>query len=228
MWANSVCLSRRRGRQPLQRVRSDAEARGMALPDLHAHGVERRLAAHAATRCRVEMPQQSAGIHPHMVGQFDADDVPDALVRARRPAMLHPAHVFRGSDDGLAGEEAHGQFLVVAGRAHGDGDALVHASGARFVGQADLQRLFDGDGVAGAARSVGRDGLDVYTQIRRGGASGGDVLCGGQVVRQQPGLFGPAGRRTFPARRSGGSRDALPPPSPCIRGSSSPSRRGPW
>ena len=95
--------------------------------------------------------------------------------------MLHPAYVFRGGDDGLAGEEAYGQFLVVARRAHGDGDALVDAPRARLVGQADLQRLFDGDGIAGAVRPVDGDRLDVYAQVRRGGASGGDVLCGGQV-----------------------------------------------
>ena len=100
--------------------------------------------------------------------------------------MLYPADVTRGTDDGLSREEAHGQFLIVARGAHGDGDALVNAPGTRLVGKADLQRLFDGDGIAHAACSVEGDCLDIDTQIRRGSASGGDVLCGGQVCGSRP------------------------------------------
>jgi hypothetical protein len=88
-----------------------------------------------------------AGIAPKAGGRVDLDHVRGEILRGagRR-------HVSRPADQRLARQEADGQLLVLAGRAHGDRDRrAVHA---------DLQRFLDRDLVALTRARPGGDTFD--------------------------------------------------------------------
>ena len=168
---------RRQGRQV---VGSDPERVAIDVGDLHVDGVERRLAANAATRRGVGVARQAVGIYRDMVGERHLDGVEQALVRARRAAGLHAGDVFAGPDHALRQQETECQVEVVARGAHRDGQGLLDVHLRRSVAEADLKRLLDGDeiGLAAGDRLAVSMEADVHAHALRGGCDGADVGAG--------------------------------------------------
>lgn len=79
-----------------------------------------------------------------------------------------------GGDDAFGEEPADGEFFVVTGGAHGDGQSLLLAVGGRPVKDANFEGLFYGDGVEGFDEGFRRHFLDVET---------GDPGCGNCYFR---------------------------------------------
>ena len=88
------------------------------------------------------MSLQASRVEPDVIGEVDDDDVGITLAALHR-RMRHVEHVDRVGDDALACEEAEGERRIVAGRPHGDGEALDARRGVGAPAQTDLQRLLD-------------------------------------------------------------------------------------
>ena len=109
-------------------------------------GLDRALPADAARRRRVEVPLEALGIEPIGV---DVDRVRCEIVR-------NPSRARR---EALRQAEAERELLVVAGRAHGDGDWLS--------ADADLERLLDGDEIVLLRALREPQGGDASCRVRR-------------------------------------------------------------
>ena len=131
-------------RQPLQSRGADLEVAAFPRRDLHPHGVQGSLAADAAARRREEMAQQVSGVEADVIREGHLDDVANALVRARRPAVLDVGDIARVGDHALREQEPHREIEVVPRCTHGDGDALLRRSLGSAEAQADLHGLLDG------------------------------------------------------------------------------------
>ena len=161
---------------------------------VHGDLLERALAAHPARGRRVEAPR--AGVAQERAADLDRVDARSSV----RPASCDAI------DEPLAVEEAERELLVVAGRAHRDGQ--------RRAVDADLQRLLDGDLVALA---VAHDDGG-----HRGDALGRRAWRAVSDIRSLP----PSSRLArLPRRRDRrrlprllGDRAARRPPRPCTPG----------
>ena len=90
--------------------------------------------------------------HPHHVGAAGAGRA--GKVRARL------AKVPRLPQDPLRHQEPHGQFIILAGGAHGDGEAQVLGPLAAEIVQANFQRFFDGQIIRGFDAAIPPETLD--------------------------------------------------------------------
>lgn len=75
--------------------------------------------------------------------EFGAQGIDVAAVRGRFSAGLDEHDIVVAADDRFGKQESAGQFGIVAGRAHSDGQAGFLAPVAGVVTEADFQRLFD-------------------------------------------------------------------------------------
>jgi hypothetical protein len=104
------------------------------------HRIERGLAADPARRGGVEVAGDINVRHLHAGGECHIKHVVGVdIVRARALAVPHGEHVVAAPDDALGEQKSLRQFDVGARCAHGDGE--------RGSVEADLQRLFDNEGL---------------------------------------------------------------------------------
>ncbi len=142
------------------------------------HGLQRRLAADAAARGRIEVTLEATQVHLDARLQLDAHHIATAPVLDRR-------HLFGVVDDPLGEQESDGQLVVVAGSAHRDRDTPADPAALVIAGQADLQRLLHGQvvrlhgrvGAGDAPHQHGRDGR-VVRDVGFTGALHGRMIPG--------------------------------------------------
>jgi hypothetical protein len=84
------------------------------------------------------MARQALEIHGHVVVEFDAY----AVVAS---AGLHDGDIAARLHDALTKQETHGQFFVVAGRAHRDRYAASVTLASGLEAESNLQRFLYGD-----------------------------------------------------------------------------------
>jgi len=105
---------------------------------------------------------EACQVHLHVARQVYAHHV-DQPVRGRRPARPDGFELRGARDDSLRQQETGCQFLVVARRAHGDGNALLLAPAiAVSPGQANLQWFFHCDHIV-ASPAIGAESLNPHT-----------------------------------------------------------------
>ena len=112
---------------------------------------ERSLAAHAATRCRVEVSLQPRHVDLDTGGEFDAQCVGGDLAHA----AVHDLPDLRVRlQDAFGEQEPRSQFVIVAWRAHRDRHRLQAELAVHDSAEADLQWFLDGDGVVRCSSRV--------------------------------------------------------------------------
>src|SRR5690606_33148662 len=135
-WSSDVCSS-------------DLSGRAHVETPLHGHGLDRRLAADAAARRRVEMPLEPLEVDLDAFCKLHADDV-DEAARGRLPARRDACDLAAVANDALGEQEADGELRVVSRRTHRDGNAFLGTAAVRpRIAQPDLERLLGGHDVDG-------------------------------------------------------------------------------
>jgi hypothetical protein len=110
-----------------------------------SQGVKRGLAAHAATRGRIEMPLQATEIDRDVRSEINSHNVVIARVGCCGAAVLDALYVSGAGHDGFRVQESDRKLGVVAGGAHRDRDAGRRAPAGGFVAETDFQGLLDRD-----------------------------------------------------------------------------------
>ena len=103
------------------------------------------------------------------VGEIDADSVGLALVGFADSTVTDLEDLIVGFDDALGEEKSDGEFGVVAGRSHRDGDGVVDSAAPDRIADADLEGLFNGEEVLDifTRRGPRRDPLDGGSRMGR-------------------------------------------------------------
>lgn len=107
--------------------------------------VEAGFAADAAGAGDVEVAVEEGGVEGDVGAEIDGDLVVLLIAGTRFiiDAVAEAVDVVARGDEAFGVEEASGEFEVVAGGAHGDGDG----AGCAVVTEADFERFFGGEDV---------------------------------------------------------------------------------
>ena len=153
-----------------------------------ANGRDAVLAAQPASRGGAQDAPRRRGIEPTPARGGDVDDVV-AIASGRLGAMGEDGHVVHRRDDALREQQAGRQVEIIAGRPHGDDQALA--------GDPDLQRLLGdhqiaiGGPLAGGARvSAPLDAAldDAHARLRPDGQRSGVRARAGVLVVRRVGV----------------------------------------
>jgi hypothetical protein len=107
--------------------------------------LDRRFAAHAATRCRVAISLEPLEVEADAGTQRHPHAMLETLNSESRPAALNRVHLIRRPEQPFADEKPYRQFPVMPGRAHRDRDRLRLPCVCRPEKDLNFQRLLEGD-----------------------------------------------------------------------------------